>query len=90
MSPIHLRLQELREVNGWSQAELARRSGVHQSVISRLERGEIQSVSFANLERLAGALGCDPGYLVVRRGDPSASGTPPRRRGSRASRAPRH
>ena len=67
MSQITLRLQELREVHRWSQSELSRRSGVDQSVISRLETGETQSVSFRNLERLAAALRCDPGYLVVRR-----------------------
>ena len=66
MTPIALRLKELREVNGWSQAELARRSGVNQSVISRLESGDTRSVSFENLERLARSVGCDPGYLIVR------------------------
>ena len=66
MSPIALRLPELRKARGWSQSELARRAGVSQSVISRLENGVIESVSFTNLERLAGALECDPGYLVVR------------------------
>jgi transcriptional regulator with XRE-family HTH domain len=64
---ITLRVQELREVRTWSQAELARQSGVDQSVISRLERGETKAISFKNLERLADALGCDPGYLIFRR-----------------------
>ena len=85
MTPINLRLKELREVRGWSQAELARRSGVHQSVISRLENGRTRSVSFPNLERLADALGCDPGYLVMteergRRRWKATSGEPPPRR----------
>lgn len=69
MTPIVLRIKRLREVNGWSQAELARRSGVHQSVISRLESGQSQSVSLKNLEKLAGALECDPGYLIAKRAD---------------------
>ncbi len=45
----------------------ARQSGVDQSVISRLESGETQAVSFKNLEKLADALACDPGYLVLKR-----------------------
>ena len=80
MTPIALRLKELREVNGWSQAELARRSGVNQSVISRLESGDTQSVSFENLERLARAVGCDPGYLIVRTKPTTRHGKPTRRR----------
>ncbi len=67
MSPVTLRVRELRTVRRWSQAELARQSGVDQSVISRLESGETQAVSFKNLEKLADALACDPGYLVLKR-----------------------
>ena len=68
MAPLTLRIRELREVKDWSQAELARRSGVDQAIISRLESGETQSVNFPNLEKLASALGCDPGYLIVKKG----------------------
>jgi transcriptional regulator with XRE-family HTH domain len=67
MTPLSVRIQELREVKGWSQAELARQSGVPQSMISRLEAGTPQSVHLASLEKLAKALGCDPGYLIVKR-----------------------
>jgi len=66
MSPVTLRVRELRTVRRWSQAELARQSGVDQSVISRLESGETLAVSFKNLEKLADALSCDPGYLVLK------------------------
>lgn len=79
MTPIVLRIKQLREVNGWSQAELARRSGVHQSVISRLESGQSQSVSLRNLEKLAGALECDPGYLIAKRADAKRPSARPRR-----------
>lgn len=68
MTPLTLRIRELREVKDWSQAELARRSGVDQAIISRLERGETQSINLPNLEKLAKALGCDPGYLIVKKG----------------------
>ncbi len=67
MTPLTLRIQELREVKRWSQAELARRSGVNQGVISRLESGETQSITLPNLEKLAKALECDPGYLIVKK-----------------------
>ena len=68
MNPIGVRIQELREVKGWSQAELSRRSGVAQSMISRLERGDVDSVHLPSLEKLADVLGCDPGYLIVKKG----------------------
>ena len=68
MTPLTLRIRELREVKDWSQAELARRSGVDQAIISRLESGETQSINLPNLEKLAKALRCDPGYLIVKRG----------------------
>lgn len=68
MTPLVLRVREQREQKGWSQAELARRAGVAQSMISRLERGQLQSVHLPTLEKLARVLGCDPGYLIVRKG----------------------
>ena len=65
MSPVTLRLRELREARSWSQSELSRRSGVPQDVISRLEGGKRESVSFAHLEQLADALDVDAGYLIL-------------------------
>jgi transcriptional regulator with XRE-family HTH domain len=41
---------------GWTQVQLARRSGVHQSAISRIENGCIGGVGLATLVRLANAL----------------------------------
>ena len=35
-----MRLRQLRESRGWTQAELARRVGVHTNTLARLERGE--------------------------------------------------
>ena len=68
VTPLALRIKEIRDVKGWSQAELARRSGVPQPTISRLEAGQSDSVSLTNLEKLAKALGCDPGYMIVKKG----------------------
>ena len=67
MTPITLRLKELRTARGWSQAELSRRSGIHKSTIFRLETGKRRGADFETLEKLAKALGCDPGYLIVTR-----------------------
>lgn len=64
VSPITLRLQELRERRKLSQAELARRSGVSQATISRIEAGMTKGVDLATLERLADALGVSPRSLL--------------------------
>ena len=65
MTPISLRLRELRDAKGWSQSELARRSGVAQYTISRLEAGDQESVNLAQLEKLANALGVNAALLIV-------------------------
>jgi putative transcriptional regulator len=69
MSPVRLRVQEFRESRDWSQAELARRSGVPQSTISRLEAGTTGVINLDHLDRLAKALGVHPRELVLRTGD---------------------
>jgi len=67
MTPITLRIEDLRKAQGWSQSELARRSGVPQPTISRIESGKTSAVDFTVLEKLSNALGCDPGYLIVKK-----------------------
>ena len=67
MTPLTVRIKELREVKGWSQAELSRQSGVAQGMISRMENAQVESIHLPALEKLARALGCDPGYLIVKR-----------------------
>lgn len=64
MTPIELRIKELREVKGWSQAELARRSGVPQPTISRLEASQTDSGNLSNLEKLAQALSVPAALLI--------------------------
>ena len=63
--PISLRLRELRTAKGWTQQELAQRSGVPQYTISRLESGEPESVNLAHLEQLADALEVNAALLIV-------------------------
>lgn len=65
VSPIRLRVKELRTVRGWSQEELSRRAEVRQATISDLENGKAKSIDLALLERLARAFEVDAGYLFV-------------------------
>ena len=64
LTPISIRLEELRVAKGWSQAALARRSGVPQPTISRIETGKTNWIEFCNLERRANALGVDAAVLI--------------------------
>jgi transcriptional regulator with XRE-family HTH domain len=48
-------LKEHRARKGWSQAELAERSGVHVTTVSHYETGDI-SPSYRNLKKIADAL----------------------------------
>ena len=69
MAAVRVHLEEMRLIKGWSQSELARRSDVGQSTISRIERGDTAGVSLGVLEKLARALGIDdPAYLIVKKG----------------------
>ena len=51
-------IRQIREQSGLKQVELARRSGVHSSVLSAYEHGERQP-SVAALARIAGAAGLE-------------------------------
>ncbi len=66
MTPIVLRVKELREKRGWSQSELARQSGVTQQTISKIELRQTEAVAFDVLELLADALDVHPGGLIQR------------------------
>lgn len=66
MTPLRLRVKELREAKGFSQLELARRAEVRPATVIAIEKGRTTGVDFDVLERLAVALGVDPGFLVVR------------------------
>ncbi|MBI5209432.1 MAG: helix-turn-helix transcriptional regulator [Elusimicrobia bacterium] len=66
------RIREERNLRGWTQEELAERAGVHLSFIGQIERG-IRKPSLATVQRMAEALGVDPGRLLghqPRRRDP--------------------
>lgn len=56
MGGVGARIQGLREKRDWSQAELARRAGIHRVSLANIERGA-KLPSLRSLERLAKALG---------------------------------
>jgi transcriptional regulator with XRE-family HTH domain len=68
-SPEHAALgraiRELRRGVGISQEDLADRAGLHRTYVGGIERGE-RNVSFANLLRVANALGIRPSELLAR------------------------
>ena len=58
------RLRKRRKQLGFSQRELARRTGIPQSTISDLERGVQGDMTTALVKRLAQALACTTDYLI--------------------------
>jgi transcriptional regulator with XRE-family HTH domain len=61
---LKMRLRRLRETNGWTQAELAKKARVTQALISQLEAGKKASPSVVPLLRIAKALGVTVEELV--------------------------
>lgn len=66
MSPIRLRVRELRDLKGWTQRELADRAKLRQATVSRLENDLPTSIDLTVLDRLSRVFEVDPGYLLVR------------------------
>lgn len=60
---IGLTVQKLRHQHGWSQEELAERSGLHRTYISGIERGT-RNPTATVLKELADALQVSPGVLL--------------------------
>lgn len=63
MTPLRLRVRELREELGLSQQELALKAGVRQATISDLETGKSKGIDFLTAEALAKALSVAPHEL---------------------------
>ncbi len=66
--PLVLRLREWREKRGLTQVELARKVGVRQATISRLETEESRRIELDVLDRLLRVLRCKPNDLLLRKG----------------------
>jgi transcriptional regulator with XRE-family HTH domain len=65
MTPIRVRLAELRAAKNWTLDELAEASGVSRATIIRLEQGHTTRVDFDVLDKLATALDIAPGFMLV-------------------------
>ncbi len=70
VSPIALRLRELRQKRGLTQVELSKLTGIDQGAISRIENGHTGGIEFDVLERLCDALNCQPWDLLKRQPTP--------------------
>lgn len=66
MSPLVLRIRELREALGLTQAELAERAGVRRATVNRIENAKVTAIDLEVLEKLASALRVEPGFIIVR------------------------
>ena len=60
-----MRLRDVRKTQGLTQVQLAQRTGLDQATISRIERGR-GGIDYDVLDRLCGALDCEPGDILVR------------------------
>ena len=69
MTPLVLRLKQLRKAAGLTQAQLAEKVGVYQGTISDHERGKATRIDLSLIERLAETLGVEPGELFERAPD---------------------
>ncbi len=67
MTPLSLRIREIRQVKGWTQTELARRAGIRRATVNRIENARVKAIDLDVLEKLAKALDVDPGYLIVKK-----------------------
>ena len=65
MTPLRLRLRELREAACLSQATLAERAGIRQGTVSALETGKSKGIDFATAEALARVLQVEPHELFA-------------------------
>ena len=64
--PLVLRVRELREALGLTQAELAERAGVRRATVNRIENAHVTAIDLEVLEKLGDALRVEPGFLIVR------------------------
>jgi transcriptional regulator with XRE-family HTH domain len=67
------RLKTAREKKGFTQSQLAERTGLQPSAVSHFEAGR-RSPSFDNLKKLADALGVAIDYLLGRIDEPIGAG----------------
>lgn len=60
------KVKKLRKAKGWSQEELAKKSGLHRTYIGSIERSE-RNVSLINIVRIAKALSASIDKLIAKK-----------------------
>lgn len=63
---IEIRLEQLLNERGMTAYALAKRAGLHQSVIGKFRHNAAKAVRLDVLDRICEALGCEPGELLVK------------------------
>lgn len=58
------RIRQLRKEMGWTQAELAEKLGLKDSVIAKYEKGRIENMKRDTIAKMADLFGCSPVYLM--------------------------
>ncbi len=61
---ITLKLDEVLEKRKKTAYELHKKTGLHQSVISKLKRNEAKMIALDVLDKICDALGCEPSDLI--------------------------
>ncbi len=75
VSPLGLRVRELRKALGLTQAELAERACVRRATVNRIENARVTAIDLEVLEKLADVLGVEPGFIIIR--SPGRTGSKP-------------
>lgn len=63
MNTLGEKLKEKRERLGWTQAEAAKRAGIAESTVNRIERGK-RMPHIANLKKIVEALGLEMSEIL--------------------------
>jgi len=77
---IAIKLKGLLTARGKSAYWLAKQTGLHQTVLSKMVNNRMQYFSLDALDRLCAALECEPGDILIREADVKKS---LRKRGSK-------
>jgi transcriptional regulator with XRE-family HTH domain len=64
---VGLRIRELRNAKGWTQFEMAERTGIDRSYLAEVETGKIE-ICLRNLDLVAQTFGMEPYELLKFRG----------------------
>ena len=64
------RVVTARDQQGWTRRELAKRAGLHEQHLAKVERGERYRIEGDTILKLAEALECTTDYLLGRTDDP--------------------